>query len=97
TDSTGDNALAVLRDNLVGSQRVFIFGERYVDPDMSGMHNVHYNQGDPPGEHQRDDGIWQDGCTIVQRADGALAAILTKFSTQSLNTDDDGLPVSDSD
>lgn len=93
TDSTGDNALAVLRQNLDGSRRVFIFGERYVDPDMSGMHNVHYNQGDPLGEHRQDDGVWQDGATIVLRPDGTLVAILTKFATQSLNTNDRGLPI----
>jgi hypothetical protein len=93
TDSTGDNALAVLHDALVGSHRVFIFGERYVDPRMSGMHNIHYNQGDPPGVHRSDDGTWQDGATIAAHPDGTLVAILTKFSTQSLNTDDNGLPI----
>jgi hypothetical protein len=91
--STGDNALGVLKTVLTGSQRVFIFGESFVDTDMSGMHNVHYNQGDPPGPHQADDGIWQDGCTIALRPDGALVAVLTRFTTQTFNTNDHGLPL----
>ena len=28
------------------------------------------NQGDPPGPHQADNGIWQDGAVLVQAADG---------------------------
>jgi hypothetical protein len=91
-DSTGDNALNVLEAQVVGSTHIFIFGEPYMGGDRLGMHNIHYNQGDPPGIHQHDDGIWQDGCTIVQRPDGSLVAVLTKFSTQTLNTDNQGLP-----
>ena len=55
--------------------------------------NVHYNQGDPPGPHQREDGIWQDGAVLIQAADGSLTVWQVKFNTQSLHTDDNGLPV----
>lgn len=58
-DSTGDNALNVLEAQVVGSTHIFIFGEPYMGGDRLGMHNIHYNQGDPPGIHQHDDGIWQ--------------------------------------
>ncbi len=92
-DSTGDNALNRLEAQVVGSTHVFVFGEPYRRGDRLGMHNIHYSQGDPPGPHRQDDGIWQDGCTIVQRPDGTLTAVLTKFSTQSLHTDNQGLPV----
>ena len=61
------------------------------------MHNVHMNQGVPPvssdgRDHQAADGIWQDGATIFQNADGSLTAFCSKFVSQSLDTDDQGLP-----
>jgi hypothetical protein len=91
TDSTGDNALNELEAQLVGSTRVFVFGAPYTSG--LGVHDVHMNQGDPPGQFQRLDGIWQDGGTIVERPGGELVAVLTKFEPQSLHTDANGLPV----
>jgi uncharacterized protein YukJ len=69
---------------------VYVFGAPYTNG--LGVHDIHMNQGDPPGIHQHDDGIWQDGGTIIEYPDGRLAAFLTKFATQSLTTDDQGLP-----
>jgi Uncharacterized conserved protein (DUF2278) len=37
-----------------------------------------------------ENGIWQDGATIVELSDGRLAAFLNKFSTQSDRTDQGG-------
>ena len=74
-----------------GAVRIYIFGEPYTSG--LGVHNVHYNQGDPPGPHQREDGIWQDGAVLTQAADGSLTIWQVKFKTQSLHTDDNGLPV----
>ncbi len=96
TDSNGDNAIAVLQGEVKQSSRLFVFGEPFTTG--LGMHNVHMNQGDPSGsfdgiDHQVDDGIWQDGGTLIQRADGSLHAVLTKFSSQSLQTNDQGLPI----
>jgi hypothetical protein len=91
TDSTGDNALNELEQALSGSSRVYVFGAPYTNG--LGVHDIHMNQGDPPGIHQHDDGIWQDGGTVIEYPDGRLAAFLTKFATQSLTTDDHGLPV----
>ena len=48
-----------------------------------GTHDVHYNQGDPPGRFWDENGVWQDGATVVERPNGELIAILTKFATQS--------------
>jgi uncharacterized protein YukJ len=61
------------------------------------MHNVHMNQGDPPAapgayDHQRDDGIWQDGATIFENADGSLTAFCSKFIAQVFDTNNRGLP-----
>jgi hypothetical protein len=91
TDSTGDNALDELEAQLAGSLRVFVFGAPYTSG--LGVHDIHMNQGDPPGQFQRLDGIWQDGGTIVERLGGELVAVLTKFETQSLRTDNNGLPI----
>lgn len=88
--SDGDNALDVLEALFAGATRIYIFGEPYTTG--LGVHNVHYNQGDPPGPHQAENGIWQDGAVLVQAAAGRVTAWLVKFNTQSLHTDDHGLP-----
>lgn len=91
TESTGDNALNILDSLLTVGGRIYVFGAPYTSG--LGVHDIHMNQGDPPGQFQKLDGIWQDGGTIVERPDGELVAFLTKFATQSLNTDANGLPV----
>jgi hypothetical protein len=105
--SDGDNAVSALQQLLSsGPQRVYVFGESFIDPapvkrngvqSQSGMHNIHMNQGDPPSspdgqDHQVDDGIWQDGCTVFEAADGTLTAFCNKFVSQTFNTNDQGLP-----
>ncbi|MFC6155530.1 DUF2278 family protein [Kribbella jiaozuonensis] len=90
-ESTADNALDLLEQLLTYSRRVYVFGAPY--DEGLGVHDIHYNQGDPPGEFQHLDGIWQDGGTIIERPDGELVAFLTKFKPQVLLTDDDGLPL----
>ena len=90
-ESTADNALDLLEQRLTGSHRVYVFGAPYNTG--HGVHDIHMNQGDPPGQFQHLDGIWQDGATITETATGELNAFLTKFKTQSLATDDNGLPV----
>jgi len=89
--SDGDNALNVLEPLVRSASRIFILGEPYTEG--LGVHNVHMNQGDPPGSHQPDDGIWQDGAVIIQTADGSLTVWQVKFNAQSLRTDDGGLPI----
>jgi hypothetical protein len=93
-DVTGNEAGNALAGLVTGSVRVYAFGEPYGDPNpLPGMHNVHMNQGDPiNSSHHGDDGIWQDGCVIVETADHKLTAYLGKFATQSLNTDNNGWP-----
>jgi hypothetical protein len=90
TNVTGDEAGQALVAMVTGSQRVFAFGAPYTN-DL-GVHDVHCNQGDPPGVHQHLDGIWQDGAVFAIKGDGTLSAYLGKFSTQSLNTNNNGLP-----
>ena len=90
TLSNGDNALNELEQTLAGATRVFVFGAPYTTG--LGMHDVHMNQGDPPGPFQRLNGIWQDGGVIVDRPDGLLA-FMVKFETQTFRTGNDGLPL----
>ena len=91
TESTGDNALTIMDSLLTVGGKIFVFGAPYTTG--RGVHDIHMNQGDPPGQFQHLDGIWQDGGTIVERPGGELVAFLTKFATQSLNTDNNGLPI----
>ena len=57
------------------------------------MHNIHQNQGDPPGtQWYAENGIWQDGATVVHRPDGQYDVFLSKFTSQSYETDDLGHP-----
>jgi len=90
TDNEAGQALVAM---VTGSTRVFAFGAPYTSG--NGVHDVHYNQGDPPQPPQFRalDGIWQDGCVFAIRGDGTLSAYLGKFSTQSLHTDSNGLPI----
>jgi uncharacterized protein YukJ len=105
--SDGLIAVQALQQQLSASpQKMYVFGEPFVDrspvtedgvESKNGMHNVHMNQGDPPSssdgrDHQADDGIWQDGATIFVNADGSLTAFCSKFVSQSLDTNDQGLP-----
>jgi len=91
TNVTGNEAGDALVAMVTGSQKVYAFGAPYTSG--YGVHDVHCNQGDPPGQFQHLDGIWQDGCVFVLKADGSLSAYLVKFSTQSLKTDNNGLPI----
>lgn len=89
--SDGDNALDVLEALLPTAARIYIFGEPFMTG--LGVHNVHMNQGDPPGPHQAENGIWQDGAVLVERTDDSVAIWQVKFNTQSLRTGDNGLPL----
>jgi hypothetical protein len=92
--ATGPEADDALRALVSDTQRIFVFGEPFHNVDgENGMHNVHMNQGDPPGQFRSDDGIWQDGATIILTSDGKLRAFMNKFTTQSLKTDENGLPL----
>ena len=75
--------------------KVYLFGAPYPYPYQNnpvGLHDVHCNQGDPPGQFQVLDGIWQDGGVIVKYNDYHLEGFFVKFETQTLNTNNQGLP-----
>lgn len=75
-----------------GNLAVLVYGEPFATG--LGMHNVHQDQGDPPGSPwSLENGIWQDGCTILQQTADTYVAFMNKFSSQSYRTDEDGRPV----
>ena len=97
--NSGDSAIAALQEMMttgVVLDRVLVFGAQWNNPNQNppwGMHDIHCNQGDPPGPFQKLDGVWQDGGVLVRRTDGTYDAFLVMFTTQTLNTDDmTGLP-----
>jgi hypothetical protein len=91
TNVTGNAAGTALIAMVTGSTKVYAFGAPYTSG--NGVHDVHCNQGDPPGRFRVLDGIWQDGCVFAIKSDGTISAYLGKFSTQSLRTDNNGLPL----
>jgi uncharacterized protein YukJ len=70
---------------------VYGFGFLFL-PKKDGLHETHMNQGNPRGPHYQENGAFQDGAVIVQRADG-FAAMFTAFQTQYLPTNAAGDPV----
>jgi len=89
----GEDVIQLMEYYLLNVKRVYIFGEPY-DTGL-GVHNVHLNQGDPiNSSFASENGIWQDGGTIIEYQNNSrVSAFLTRFETQSLNTDDSGRPV----
>jgi uncharacterized protein YukJ len=94
TSGNSKQALDILEPLLTDSKRLFVFGEPFTNG--LGVHNIHQNQGDPLGttEQQRkwwlENGIWQDGATIIQKNDNSFVAFLNKFKPQSYTTNNDG-------
>lgn len=86
------DALNVFEPILSNAKRLFIFGEPFTYGGL-GVHNIHQNQGDPiASQWWGENGIWQDGATVIQRNDNSYVAFLTKFKTQSYTTDNNGHP-----
>lgn len=78
---TGKEAFAALEPLLRSARRVYVYGEPFRN--RRGVHNIHQNQGDPPGSRwRRENGTWQDGAVVSVGNDGAPTAFLCKFKTQ---------------
>jgi hypothetical protein len=94
TLQTGNNLIDELNALLSSVERLYVFGATYSSG--IGVHDVHMNQGDPNGSSfQHLDGIWQDGGVLFQYGglQPRLEILQIKFETQSLYTDDHGLPI----
>ena len=86
-----DDTLDKLEALLTKSKRVLVFGAPYKTG--LGIHDVHMNQGDPQGSiWYGANGAWQDGGVLCVTK-SAVKVFLTKFTNQSLDTDDAGNPI----
>lgn len=86
---------------------IYAFGQHWVDtkPDQyfpeidpsTGIHDIHMNQGNPPGNYLKDNGPYQDGGLIFHfPSRNRWAAVFTAFQSQSFHTDDvTGNPLND--
>jgi hypothetical protein len=54
-----------------------------------GMHDIHMNQGNAPGEHDEDNGVFNDGGLILRFPDH-VTGLFFRFKTQFLPTDAQG-------
>ena len=94
TINAGTEALDKLQNMITGSQRIYVFGAPYTYGG-NGVHDIHMNQGDPPGSQWYPaNGIWQDCCVIADKpGEDKLFGYFGKFVNQSLNTNNNGNPV----
>jgi uncharacterized protein YukJ len=74
---------------------LYAFGSSYADPGgIKGIHDIHMNQGNPRGNHDQDNGVWQDGALFVNLpSQNTWIAIFIAFQTQSWNTNNSGDPL----
>ena len=61
----------------------------------AGIHDIHFNQGNPPGEFAATDGPWQDGGLILHfPSSNQWVAVFLKFQSQAWHSDDrSGAPI----
>ena len=65
----------------------------------AGIHDIHMNQGNPPGRFARDNGPWQDGGLIFEfPTEKQWVAVFLKFQSQAWHSDDQvGDPITPTD
>ena len=83
-----------------GSARLYAFGGRWgPEPQArdvefgflpgNGVHEIHMNQGSPPGRHAHDNGPWQDGALLIHFAGkDRWTALFLAFQSQRWSADD---------
>jgi uncharacterized protein YukJ len=83
---------------------VYAFGEKWgpeaSKPDQyfgfrpgNGIHDIHMNQGNPPGPHADDNGVWQDGAVLIHfPEEDRWVAYFLKFQSQTVHTEEPGAP-----
>jgi uncharacterized protein YukJ len=71
---------------------IYAFGSSFADPGgIQGIHDIHMNQGNPKGSHDKDNGVWQDGAILINLpAMKTWLAVFIAFQTESWDTGDDG-------
>ena len=74
---------------------VFAFGSSFADPGgVTGVHNIHMNQGNPKGRFESDNGTWQDGALLIfLPSTGKWTALFIAFQSESWTTSSTGNPL----
>jgi len=65
---------------------IYAFGSYFADSDrVMGVHDIHMNQGNPPGPFAKDNGSWQDGAIFIELPSQAArwTALFIAFQTQT--------------
>jgi uncharacterized protein YukJ len=65
---------------------IYAFGSYFADADgLIGVHDIHMNQGNPPGAFAKDNGSWQDGAIFIELPNQAArwTALFIAFKTQT--------------
>jgi uncharacterized protein YukJ len=74
---------------------IYAFGDTFSSGgSVTGIHDIHMNQGNPVDGHEQDNGIWQDGAVLVNlpSQQDTWIAVFVAFQTQSWQTDGNGDP-----
>jgi uncharacterized protein YukJ len=96
-----DSLITDLKNLKAQNGDIFVFGVKFPKPGQppnprpsdrefgtkQGMHDIHMNQGNPPGRFEKDNGTFQDGGLILKFANRYVGLFL-RFQTQWLPTDD---------
>ena len=71
---------------------IYAFGSAFADSGgPMGIHDIHMNQGNPPGPFEKDNGTFQDGAIFIQLpGQQKWSALFIAFQTESWDTDDNG-------
>ncbi|MFD1142059.1 DUF2278 family protein [Larkinella insperata] len=57
----------------------------------NGIHDIHMNQGNPPGRYEGDNGVWQDGGVLIHfPEENRWIAYFLKFQSQTVHSEDGG-------
>ena len=89
-DNSMQDAVADLLNQALNDPNglIYAFGSYFADSDgVIGVHDIHMNQGNPPGPFAKDNGSWQDGAIFIQlpgqAAQAEWTALFIAFQTQT--------------
>jgi uncharacterized protein YukJ len=87
-DTSLNDAVADLLNQALNDPNglIYAFGSYFADPGgLMGVHDIHMNQGNPPGEFAKDNGSWQDGGVFIELPGSAArwTALFIAFQTQT--------------
>ncbi|MEH2086822.1 DUF2278 family protein [Nostoc sp.] len=100
-DDLQDSLITDLKSLKSQNGDIFVFGAKFpkqgqplnpkpIDREFrtnQGIHDIHMNQGNPPGRFENDNGIFQDG-GIILKFSNRYVGLFLRFQTQWLPTDD---------